>query len=47
MAEPFGSPSSSYSPLSERFSEEPFPELPESLEDQGVELGIVLRIQPL
>ena len=27
--------------------EESFPELPESLEDQGVELRIVLRIQPL
>ena len=47
MAEPTGSPSSSSSPLSERLSEEHFLELPQSLEDQGVELGIVLSIQPL
>lgn len=47
MVEPSGSPSSYSSPLSERLSEEPFPELPQSLEDQGVELGIVLSIQTL
>ena len=47
MVEPIGSPSSSSSPLSERLSEEPFPELLESLEDQGVELRIILSIQPL
>ena len=47
MVEPLGFPSSSSSPLSERSSEEPFPKLPQSLEDQGVELGIVLSIQPL
>lgn len=47
MVEPSSSPSSSSSPLSERLSEEPFPELPESLEDQGVELRIVLSSQPL
>jgi len=47
VAEPFGSPSSSSSPPSERLPEEPFPELLKSLEDQGVELGIVMSIQPL
>ncbi len=47
MDEPPGSPSSSSSPPSERLFEEPFPKLPQSLEDQGVDLGIVLRIQPL
>ena len=47
MAEPSGSPSSSSTPPSERSSEEPLPELSQSLEDQGVELGIVLSIQPL
>jgi len=45
--EPSSSPSSSSSPPSERLSEESFPELPKSLEDQGFELGIVLSIQPL
>lgn len=47
MAEPYGSPSSSSSSPSERFPEEPFPELSESLEDQGVELEIIMRFQPL
>ena len=47
MAEPTSSPRSYASPLSEIFSEEPFPELLQSLEDQGVELGIVLSIQCL
>ena len=47
MVEPTGSPSSSSSPLSERLSMEPFLEVPQSLEDQGVELGIVLSLQPL
>ena len=47
MVEPFGSPSSSSSPSSERLFEEPFPELPESLKDQYVELAIFLSIQPL
>ena len=47
MAKPFGSPSSYSSPLYSRLSEEPFPELPESLEDQAIELKIILRIQPL
>ena len=47
MVEPSGSPSSSSSPLSERSSEELFPELPQTLEDQGVEIGIFLSIQPL
>ena len=47
MVEPSGSPSSSSSPPPERLSEELFPELLESLEDQGVELGIVFSIQPL
>jgi len=47
VAEPSGSPSSSSSPPSERLPKEPFLELPESLEGQGVELVIVLRIQPL
>lgn len=46
MAKPTSSPSSSSCPLSERLSEEPFPKLSKSLEDQGVELGIVLSIQP-
>jgi len=46
VAKPFGSPSSSSSPPSERLSVEPFPELLESLEDQGVELRIILSIQP-
>jgi len=45
VVEPSGSPSSSSSPLSERSFEESFPEFPQSLEDQGVELGIVLSIQ--
>jgi len=45
VAQPFGSPSSSSSPPSKRFPKEHFPKLPESLEDQGVELRIVLRIQ--
>lgn len=47
MAKPTGSPSSSLSPLSKRLSEKPFPKFPWPLEDQGVELGIVLRIPPL
>ena len=47
MVEPSGSTNSSSSPPSEILSEESFPELPESLEDQGVELGIFLSIQPL
>ena len=47
MVEPSGSPSSSSSPLFERLSEEPFLEFLQSLEDQGVELGIFLSIQPL
>jgi len=47
VIEPSGSPSFSSSPLSEILSEESFTELPESLEDQGVELRIVLRVQPL
>ena len=46
MVEPTGLPSSSSSPLSERLSKEPFPEFPQSLEDQGVELVIFLSIQP-
>ena len=47
MVEPSRSPNSSSSPPSKILSEGPFPELPQSLEDQGVELGIVLSIQPL
>ena len=47
MAEPSSSPSSSSSPASERLSVDPFLELLESLEDQGVELGTVLSIQTL
>jgi len=47
LVEPSGSPNSSSSPLSERLFEKPFPELPESLEDQNVELAIVLSVQPL
>jgi len=47
VVEPSGSHNSSSSPPCERLSEEPFLELPESLEDQDVELAIVLRIQPL
>lgn len=47
MAEPYGSPSSSSSPPSVILFEESFPELLESLEDQGVELEIFLSIQHL
>ena len=47
MVEPSGLPHSTSSPPSGRSSEENFPELLQSLEDQGVELGIVLSIQPL
>lgn len=47
MAEPSGSPISSYSPPSERLSKELFPELPKSLEDQNIELAIFLSVQPL
>ncbi len=47
MAEPSNSPNSSSSPPSERLSEEFFPELSESLEDQNVELAIFLSVQPL
>ena len=47
MVEPFGSPNSSSSPLSEILSEESFPKLSESLEDQNVELTIVFSVQPL
>lgn len=47
MVEPSDSPSSTSSPPSKIFLEEDFPKLPESLEDQGVELGIILSIQPL
>lgn len=47
MVEPSSSPYSSSSPLSKRLSEEPFPKLSESLEDQNVELTIVLSVQPL
>lgn len=47
MVEPSISPSSFSSPPSEILYEEPFPQLPESLEDQGVELEIILSIQPL
>ena len=47
MAKPSGSSSSFSSPPSEILSKEPFPKLPESLEDQGVELEIFLSIQPL
>ena len=47
MAEPSNSPNSSSSPPFERLSEEPFLELPKSLEDQDVELAIFLSIQPL
>ena len=47
MAKQTGLPSSSSSPLSKRLSKKPFPELPQSIEDQGIELGIVLSIQPL
>lgn len=47
MAKQSCSPSSSFSPSFEKLFEGPFPELLESLEDQGVELGIFLSIQPL
>lgn len=47
MVEPSGSPNSSSSPPSERLSEEPFPELLESLKDQNIELAIVLSVQQL
>ena len=47
MAEPSSLPHSPSSPPSERSSGEDFPELPSSLKDRGVELGIVLSIQPL
>lgn len=47
MDEPSSSPSSSSSLPSERLSEEPFPELPELDEDQVVEFGIFMSIQPL
>ena len=47
MVEPSGSPISSSSPLSERLSEDPLPELLEPFEDQNVELTIVLSVQPL
>ena len=46
MVEPFGSPSSSSSPPFEILPES-FHELLESLKDQGVEIGIVMSIQPL
>jgi len=47
MVEPSSLPHSSSSPPSGRSSRETFPELSQSLEDQGVELGIILSIQPL
>jgi len=47
MVEPSGSPSFPTCPPSERLLEESFSELPESLEDQGVEPGVILSIQPL
>lgn len=46
MAKPYGSPSSSSSPSSKTLSKEAFPKLLESLEDRGVELKIILSIQP-
>jgi len=45
VVEPSSSPSSSSSPLSKGLLQEPFHELPESLENQGVEIIIVLSIQ--
>ena len=45
MEEPLGSPSSSSTPPYERSYKEPLPELPQSLKDQGVELGISMSSQ--
>ena len=47
MVEQSGSPSTSSSPPPEILSEEPFPELLQSLEHQGVELGVIMSIETL